>query len=60
MAAGASILGDTGDCTPEHRIGGLAGDDLHAIAIVFSRTEEQCHRLRRVARQTPRTDRRCS
>jgi hypothetical protein len=43
MAAWASILGDTGDCAPEHWIGGLAGDDLYAIAIVFSRTEEQRH-----------------
>jgi hypothetical protein len=44
MAVRASILGDTGDCASEHWIAGLAGDDLHPIAIVFSRTEEQCHR----------------
>ncbi|KUH98782.1 peroxidase [Mycolicibacterium acapulense] len=41
MAARASILGDTGACAPERWVGGLAGDDLHAIAILFSRTDEQ-------------------
>ncbi|KUI42571.1 peroxidase [Mycobacterium sp. IS-1590] len=44
MAARASILGDTGAAAPEHWLGGLAGDDLHAIAILFSRTDEQCRR----------------
>src|SRR5215207_9430360 len=44
MAARADILGDTGACAPEHWVGGLAGDDLHAIAILFSRTDEQCKR----------------
>jgi Dyp-type peroxidase family len=44
MAARADILGDTGAAAPEHWVGGLAGDDLHAIAILFSRTEEQCQR----------------
>src|SRR5882757_6915243 len=44
MAARADILGDTGSCAPEHWVGGLAGDDLHAIAILFSRTDEQCRR----------------
>lgn len=44
MAARASILGDTGDCAPQQWVGGLAGDDLHAIAILFSRTDEQCRR----------------
>jgi hypothetical protein len=34
----AGILGDTGDNAPEHWVGGLAGDDLHAIAILFSRS----------------------
>jgi hypothetical protein len=42
MAARADILGDTGGNAPEHWVGGLAGDDLHAIAILFSRTDEQC------------------
>lgn len=41
MAGRAAILGDIGTCAPEHWVGGLAGDDVHAIAILFSRTEEQ-------------------
>src|SRR3954466_4831210 len=44
MAARADILGDTGANAPENWIGGLAGDDLHAIAILFSRTDDQCRR----------------
>ena len=44
MAARADILGDTGAAAPEHWVGGLAGDDVHAIAILFSRTDEQCRR----------------
>jgi len=44
MAARASILGDTGANAPEHWPGGLAGTDLHAIAILFSRNEEQCRK----------------
>ena len=44
MAARADILGDTGAAAPEHWVGGLAGEDLHAIAILFSRTDEQCRR----------------
>ena len=44
MAARADILGDTGANAPEHWVGGLAGEDLHAIAILFSRTDEQCRR----------------
>ncbi|WP_018599758.1 peroxidase [Mycobacterium sp. 155] len=44
MAARASILGDTGANAPEHWVGGLAGEDLHAIAILFSRTDEQCQK----------------
>lgn len=44
MAARAGILGDTGACAPQHWVGGLAGDDLHAIAILFSRTGEQRRR----------------
>jgi Dyp-type peroxidase family len=44
MAARASILGDTGTAAPEHWLGNLADDDLHAIAILFSRTDEQCAR----------------
>ncbi|WP_454790480.1 Dyp-type peroxidase [Mycolicibacterium lutetiense] len=44
MAQRASILGDTGEAAPEHWLGGLAGEDLHAIAILFSRTDEQYRR----------------
>jgi Dyp-type peroxidase family len=44
MAARADILGDTGAAAPKHWVGGLAGADLHAIAILFSRTDEQCRR----------------
>ena len=41
MAARADILGDTGANAPEHWVGGLAGDDLHAIAILFARDDER-------------------
>lgn len=41
MAARADILGDTGAAGPEHWLGGLAGDELHAIAILFARNDEQ-------------------
>ncbi|MFV8164091.1 Dyp-type peroxidase [Mycobacterium sp. 134] len=44
MAQRAPILGDTGEAAPEYWLGGLAGEDLHAIAILFSRTDEQCRR----------------
>ena len=42
MTSRSSILGDTGHNAPEHWVGGLAGEDVHAIAILFSRTDEQC------------------
>ena len=42
MTSRSKILGDTGRNAPEQWVGGLAGDDLHAIAILFSRTDEQC------------------
>ncbi len=42
MAARAGILGDTGAAAPEHWLGGLGGDDVHAIAILFARDDEQC------------------
>ena len=42
MASRASILGDIGASAPEHWVGGLAGDDVHAIAILFARNDEQC------------------
>ena len=44
MAARADILGDTGANHPDNWVGGLAGDDLHAIAILFARTEDQHRR----------------
>jgi Dyp-type peroxidase family len=37
MAARAEVLGDTGRNAPEHWVDGTAGDDLHAIAILFAR-----------------------
>jgi Dyp-type peroxidase family len=36
MAARAEVLGDVGSNHPDQWIGGLAGADLHAIAIVFA------------------------
>jgi Dyp-type peroxidase family len=36
MAARAEILGDTGANHPDHWVGGLARDDLHAIIILFA------------------------
>jgi hypothetical protein len=47
MAARANILGDTGAAAPEHWVGGLAGDDLHAIAILFARDDAEHARARR-------------
>jgi len=41
MAARAAILGDTGASHPGNWVGDLAGEDLHAIAILFARTEEE-------------------
>lgn len=37
MAARAAVLGDTGHNAPEHWVDGTAGDNLHAIAILFAR-----------------------
>src|ERR1700738_344986 len=37
MVARAEMLGDTGENHPDRWIGGLAGPDLHAIVILFSR-----------------------
>jgi Dyp-type peroxidase family len=47
MAARADILGDTGANHPDNWVGGLAGDDVHAIAILFARDEPE--RLRCVS-----------
>lgn len=44
MAARADILGDTGANHPDNWVGGLAGDDLHAIAILFARDEVERRR----------------
>ena len=44
MVARAAVLGDTGRNHPDNWVGGLAGDDLHAIAILFARDEEQRQR----------------
>ncbi|MGO4649089.1 Dyp-type peroxidase [Nocardia sp. 2YAB30] len=44
MAARADILGDTGTDHPDNWVGGLAGDDLHAIAILFARTDAEHQR----------------
>ena len=41
MAARADILGDTGGNRPDNWVGGLAGDDLHAIAILFARDDAE-------------------
>jgi Dyp-type peroxidase family len=44
MAARADILGDTGTNHPDNWVGGLAGADLHAIAILFARNAEEHQR----------------
>ncbi|PRC42281.1 peroxidase, partial [Mycobacterium sp. ITM-2017-0098] len=44
MAARADILGDTGASAPQHWVGGLAGEDVHAIAILFARDDEEHRR----------------
>lgn len=44
MAARAEILGDTGANHPHMWVGGLATDDLHAIAILFARDDVEHRR----------------
>jgi Dyp-type peroxidase family len=44
MASRATILGDTGDNSPQYWGGGLADDQLHAIAILFARDEPERRR----------------
>jgi Dyp-type peroxidase family len=44
MAARADILGDTGANHPDHWVGGLAASDVHAIAILFARSDEEHRR----------------
>ena len=41
MASRADILGDTGPNHPDNWVDGLASDDVHAIAILFARDDEQ-------------------
>ncbi len=41
MAARAEILGDTGTNHPDNWVDGLAGPDLHAIVIAFTRDVEE-------------------
>lgn len=44
MPARADVLGDTGANHPDNWVGGLAGADLHAIAILFARTDAEHRR----------------
>ena len=44
MPARADILGDTGANHPDNWVGGLASPDLHAIAILFARDEDERER----------------
>ncbi|MDO2970625.1 Dyp-type peroxidase [Mycobacteroides abscessus] len=44
MAARADILGDTGANAPRYWAGALADEKLHAIAILFARTDEEHQR----------------
>lgn len=44
MAARADILGDTGTNAPENWVDALADEKLHAIAILFARTDEEHRR----------------
>ena len=41
MPARAEALGDSGVNAPENWVGGLAGTDLHGIAILFARDEAE-------------------
>ena len=57
MAPRADILGDTGPNHPDNWVGGLAGDDVHAIAILFARDDEQSRTIHRQPRQAARPHR---
>src|SRR5262245_48218100 len=46
MAARASILGTTGANGQEHWVGGLAGENLHAVVILFARDVTERERCR--------------
>src|SRR2546430_35720 len=45
MAARAEVLGDTGRNSPDKWVGGLASQDLHAIAILFARNPAERERV---------------
>jgi deferrochelatase/peroxidase EfeB len=45
MAARWQVLGDSGANHPDHWIGGLAGAELHAIAILFARDAAERQRV---------------
>ena len=47
MAARAEILGATGHNHPDHWVGGLAGSNLHAIAILFARDVAERERCKK-------------
>ena len=47
MAARAEVLGDTGASSPEHWVDGTASPDLHAIAILFARNDDERGRCER-------------
>jgi Dyp-type peroxidase family len=51
MAARAQVLGDTGANHPDRWTGGLAGSDLHAIAILFARDAAERQRSTREHRE---------
>src|SRR3954466_14241210 len=46
MVARAAMLGDQGANHPDHWVGGLASDDLHAIVILFARDVKDRERAR--------------
>jgi Dyp-type peroxidase family len=47
MAARAEVLGDAGENSPDKWVGGLAHQDLHAIAILFARNAAERERVTR-------------
>jgi hypothetical protein len=60
MAARADILGDTGDNHPDNWVGGLAGDDLHALAMLFARDDAEHATRHRSPRRVAGALRRCT
>ena len=53
MPARAEILGDIGANHPDNWVGGLASPDLHAIAILFARDEDERERCNDRAPKVP-------